>query len=124
MTTDVTTIDPAGRQLPEIIRDLVSHPAARCRLPRGLHLTWRSADATHGRFQVLRKGGVMPSANEVEIVKRDAGRAGVTLGGTPETVDLIYKGIRWMGYSWSVTLGGVQDKLPLFTTQDVHIDWR
>jgi hypothetical protein len=124
MTTDVTTIDPAGRQLPEIIRDLVSHPAARCRLPRGLYLTWRSADGTHGRFQALRKHGVKPSEDEIETVKRDAGRAGVTLGGTPEVIDLTYKGIKWMGYSWAVTIGGTQDKLPLFTMQDVHIDWR
>jgi hypothetical protein len=119
MTTDVAIVIPAGRRLRDIIRDLVSHPASRCRLPRGLYLTWHCADGVNGRFQVLRDG-VLPSAQEVETVRRDAKRASVVLGGMPEPVDVRHESRHWLGYAWATQIGGTQDKLPLFTPAEVE----
>ena len=118
MSEAIRIVVHAGRRLPDIIRDLVNHPASRCRLPRGLYLTWRSADGVRGRFQVLRDG-VLPSAQEVDTVRRDAKRAGVTLSGTPEPVDVRRGNWHWLGYAWATQIGGTQDKLPLFTPAEV-----
>jgi hypothetical protein len=122
--SESTVINPAGQLLVDIIRQLIAHPAARCKLPRGLYLTWRSNDATRGRFQALRID-VMPGDQEIVTVRRDAATAGVRLAEKPTAViDEHLAGRHWMGYAWDVTLGGTQDRLPLFTPRDVHLEMR
>lgn len=122
--TDSIRISPAGQPLYEIIRRLIAYPAACCKLRNGLYITWRSHDAVRGRFQALRVD-VVPGDVEVVTLRRDAKTSGICLTETPTAViDEHLAGQHWLGYAWDVTLGGTQDRLPLFTVQDVHLELR
>jgi len=122
--TESVRISPAGQPLYGIIRRLITYPAACCKLRNGLYITWRSHDAVRGRFQALRVD-VVPGDVEVVTLRRDAKTAGICLAVKPDAViDQVLGEKHWMGYAWDVTLGGMQDRLPLFTPKDVHLDIR
>lgn len=98
-----TRIDATGKKLSTIITELIAQPNAFARLPRGLVLAWRVVDAQHATFTLTRVG-VLPSDDEVAIVRRDAPMAlRITVAPKPvraEGRDAEGKAVVYRGYQW------------------------
>jgi len=103
MTQPKTRIDATGKKLSTIITELIAHDNAFARLPRGLVLAWRVVDADRAVFTLTRPG-VLPSDDEVAIVRRDAPQAiRITVAPAPvraEGRDAEGKVVTYRGYQW------------------------